>query len=97
MECRHCQRSRVNRPRGLCWTCYYKPGVRDQYPSTSKYARRGVSDRTGRAPMPPNPTWARPGSPEKVAILEERARQRMALWHPADAPLDRESRKIGIW
>ena len=28
------------------------------------------------------------GSPEKVAILEERARLKQALWHPRDATLD---------
>ena len=37
--CRNCNRGPVNRPRGLCWSCYYTPGVRDQYPSTSKFAR----------------------------------------------------------
>ncbi len=49
MMCRHCQRVRSNRPRGLCWSCYYTPGVREKYPSTSKYARRGVSDLNGPA------------------------------------------------
>lgn len=38
MLCRHCVKNRVLRPRGLCWRCYYRPGVRDLYPSTSKYA-----------------------------------------------------------
>lgn len=41
MICRHCQRNKANRPRGLCWSCYYRPGIRDQYPSTSKYAPTG--------------------------------------------------------
>lgn len=36
-RCRHCDTNAVNRPRGLCWTCYYTPGVLDLYPSTSKY------------------------------------------------------------
>lgn len=36
--CRHCQKVKPNRPRGLCWTCYYTPGVLERYPSTSKYA-----------------------------------------------------------
>lgn len=36
MKCRHCQRNRVCRPRGLCWNCFYKPGVRDLYPSTAR-------------------------------------------------------------
>ncbi len=39
-RCRHCRKSSVSRPRGLCWGCYYTPGVRDLYPITSKFARR---------------------------------------------------------
>ena len=50
--CRHCRRSGVNRPRGLCWTCYYTPGVRELYPSGSKYARRGVGNFCGTPPPP---------------------------------------------
>lgn len=94
--CRNCHQSKPNRPRGLCWSCYYKPGVRDRYPSTSKFARRGVGDYNGKSPLPPFGTPARPGSPEKVAILEQRARMRLSLWHPGDAPMDIESRRLGI-
>lgn len=36
--CRHCGGDKVNRPRGLCWSCYYTPGVKALYPSTSKHA-----------------------------------------------------------
>ena len=85
MICRHCQQAKVNRPRGLCWTCYYRPGIREKYPSTSKFARRGVGNFNGPAPLPSFPTEALPGSPEKVAVLAERARNRQALWHPHDA------------
>jgi hypothetical protein len=85
-----------NRPRGLCWSCYYTPGVRDLYPSTSKFARRGVGDFNGRACLPPRPTAALPGTPEKVAVLIERARLRQDLWHPADAPMDVESSCLGV-
>jgi hypothetical protein len=83
--CRHCGRAKVNRPRGLCWTCYYTPGVKEQFPSTSKYARRGVGNFTGNAPAPPVPTTAAPGSPEKMEVLAMRARLKQALWHPLDA------------
>lgn len=38
--CRHCGHALVTRPLGLCWRCYYVPGVRERYPSTSKYAKR---------------------------------------------------------
>jgi hypothetical protein len=85
MLCRHCQHAVISRPRQLCWSCYYAPGVRDRYPSTSKFGRRGVGNFFGKAPLPPFPTTARPGSPEKVALLEQRAQQRQQLFHPHDA------------
>jgi hypothetical protein len=69
----------------LCWTCYYTPGVKEQYPSTSKYARRGAGIFHGTAPLPSVPTTAAPGTPEKLAVLEQRARLNQALFHPADA------------
>lgn len=85
--CKHCRKSKVNRPRGLCWTCYYTPGVKDRYPSTSKYARRGVGNFNGNAPLP-EPTTAPPGTAEKMAVLELRAQLKQALWHPLDAQYD---------
>ena len=39
--CRHCTQSKVNRPRGLCWSCYYTPGVREHTSSRSQ-ARTGT-------------------------------------------------------
>lgn len=51
------------------------------YPSTSKFGRRGAGS-CGYAL--PEPTEALPGSPEKMAVLEERARRGLALWHPGD-------------
>ena len=96
MKCRHCQRVESNRPRGLCWSCYYTPGVRELYPSTSKFARRGLANGNLDMPVPTEPTAAAPGSPEKVAILEDRARRGLALWHPLDAPMDTESFALGV-
>jgi hypothetical protein len=85
MLCRHCHESRANRPRGLCWGCYYAPGIRDRYPSTSKFARRGVGVGVWAQPADA-PTRALPGTPEKVAVLEQRARKHQDLWHPLDGP-----------
>src|SRR5438874_1522881 len=86
MLCRHCNKVRSNRPRGLCWSCYYSPGVREQYPSTSKFARRGVKDFNGRTKLG-EPTDALPGSEEKIRILMERARLGLSLFHPQDATI----------
>jgi hypothetical protein len=96
MLCRHCQKVRSNRPRGLCWSCYYRPGVRDMYPSTSKYARRGVSDFNGKTALAAEPTEALPGTPEKVAVLMERARLGLSLWHPHDATLERAAKPLSV-
>lgn len=85
MNCRHCHEAPVSRPRGLCWSCYYTPGVRDLYPSTSKFGRRGHGNFNGNAPLPAFPTRALPGTQEKIAVLEERARLKLCLWHPDDA------------
>lgn len=92
--CRHCSKCKVNRPRGLCWSCYYTPGVKESYPSTSKYARRGVGNFNGNAPLPDAPTTAAPGSPEKLAVLELRAKLKQALFHPADATFTGDPRPL---
>lgn len=86
MLCQHCGQAKVSRPRGLCWCCYYQPGVREQYPSVSKFSRRGRGLKASR-PLPGQPTGALPGTPEKVAVLGQRAELHQELWHPGDAQL----------
>ena len=83
--CQHCGHAKAGRPRGLCWTCFYLPGVRERYAvSDSPYARRGLANGNRNAPLPESPTDALPGSEAKIAILAERARRREALFHPQD-------------
>ena len=100
MMCRHCQETTVSRPRGLCWSCYYREGVRDLYPSTSKYGRRGPGNSYSKPLPAAGPTDAMPGSPEKILILMQRAQARQELWHPDDATLagpvgERELAQVG--
>ena len=85
MICRHCNHAPISRPRRLCWSCYYTPGVRELYPSTSKFGRRGLGNFNGTRPLPAFPTNAVPGSPEKIEVLAQRAQLRLNLWHPDDA------------
>jgi hypothetical protein len=82
-DCRHCRRRKAYKPRGLCFTCFGTPGVRDLFPSHSKYARRGLGTGNHDRP-PPAPTSAPPGSPDKLAVLEQRAAAGQELWHPDD-------------
>lgn len=94
--CKHCRTNKVNRPRGLCWNCYYTPGVKEQFPSTSKYARRGVGNFTGNAPFDEEPTVHAPGTPEKMAVMEARAKRKLALWHPLDAQYEGDPRPLSV-
>lgn len=85
--CRHCHKSKVNRPRGLCWHCYYTEGVKELYPSTSKYAMRGIGNgmNFNPPPDPEGPTRFAPGTPEKLEVLVRRAKLRYAIFHEFDA------------
>jgi hypothetical protein len=64
----------------------------------SKFARRGVGNHNRGRSLPPAPTSALPGTPEKVAILCQRARDGFSLWHPADPTLFAETggRRKGV-
>ena len=83
-RCRHCGRDKVNRPLGLCWTCYYRPGVREQYPTLSRFANRGIGDEYKPVVRPPRRTDALPGTPEKLAVIAERVRMGWTVDHPDD-------------
>ena len=82
--CLHCHRRLVNRPRGLCWSCYYRADIRNLYPSTSKFRGKGILDFNGKTSSAECPTQAPAGSPEKIAVMERRASLGQELWHPKD-------------
>jgi hypothetical protein len=75
--------------------CYYDRRVRALYAARSN-GRRGLDNSGRERPLPP-PTTALPGSPEKIAILQQRAAQGLELWHPDDERLDRRilRRRVG--
>lgn len=87
MLCRSCKKVRSNRPRGLCYSCYYKPSVRALFPSTSKFARKGAGIGVHCTKSSAVPTEAIPGSEEKIRVLMERVARGEDLWHPSDASL----------
>ena len=80
--CRHCGTRTVSRPRGLCSSCYYRREIREQY---AVVAQAYDTDRHNQhRHVLGTPTRALPGTPEKVAVLMERARLGQALWHLQD-------------
>lgn len=80
--CIHCYVRKANRPRRLCWSCYYRPGVRDLYPDRNNY---GIKDFSKRA-LPTRPTNALPGTEDKIKVFIERAKKGEELFHKDDAP-----------
>lgn len=88
IACKHCKKGLVNRPRGLCWACYYTPGVKELYPSTSKYARRGNGGGMVGLPLAPETTVALPGTAEKVAVMAARSAAGFSIFHPNDGPTE---------
>jgi len=85
--CRHCQYEGNTYGAGICWKCYYTPGIRKLYPSCkSKFAPRPENEDINGGYSPPScPTATLPGTDEKIAVLAERLKQRVSLWHPHDA------------
>jgi len=83
--CRNCGFRPGNCPRGLCSACYYTPGIRNQYPTSTHFgARRGLGLGNKLAFLRPEPTDHPPGSPGKVEVLAERVRLGQMLWCDAD-------------
>ena len=83
-KCRHCGRPKVNRPRGLCWGCWGRRDVRESYPITSKFARRGVGNSNAASKPAASPCPHPQGSPGRIDTLSARAAAGESLWHPGD-------------
>ena len=94
MTCRHCRNPKrtVNRPRGLCWYCFYTPGVKERYRMFVHRSEVGKFHTGG--PTQPIPTTAAPGTPEKLQVLEARARAGQHVFHPADARYEGDPRPV---
>lgn len=82
--CRHCGKKPANRPRGLCWPCYYTPGVKDRYPSTSKHAVRGLGNGCFASRPASHPCPHPIGSEGRIQTMQERANRGESMYHPAD-------------
>ena len=84
-------RSRVKRPRGLCYSCFARVEVRVRYAKEYRPDKNGhVKSRVSAAayvtrPVPPAaPTRHAPGTPEKVAVMAARVARGELLFHPLD-------------
>ena len=89
-RCRHCNHTPANKPRGLCWHCYYiAPGVRDLYPRHPRLSARDFCDNDYQGfDLPAETTLEPPGSPGKIAAMTARAEVGVNLFHPQDAGME---------
>lgn len=84
--CRHCDRDRYIEGRGLCGRCYKTPAIRAVYPMLRDVLPRGRAPEAAPSGIDPHaPTAHPPGSPEKEAVLKERAAAGLPLFHRGDA------------
>ncbi|OWK37554.1 hypothetical protein [Fimbriiglobus ruber] len=84
--CRHCGVKPVNRPRRLCWGCYYTPEIKALYKPLGTHAgRRDIGRGEHPRPLPADPCPHQPGTAGKIAELIRRAEAGEGLWHPGDA------------
>jgi hypothetical protein len=93
-SCLHCEQAEPCCPRGLCRRCYRRSEIRKRFPPIKLRRDAFPVDRKYlrcQAPLPEQPTAARPGTETKIAVLCQRVQEGYQLWHPDDAPMDRES------
>lgn len=83
--CRHCGESVISRPRGLCWGCYYRPGVRERYAPINPRGHRGLGVDLMRGRPSLTPTDHLPGTEGKLLVMMQRALRGEELFHPDDA------------
>ena len=79
--CQDCGINPASR-RSRCWRCYTEAKKKRDY---QRFKCIGLAAQGGPAP---EPTKARPGSPEKEKVLTDRALQGVDLHHPEDATLE---------
>lgn len=68
----------------MCTTCYPKQEIRQRYGPIHNSPLYYIREDFVRLPPLPEPTDAPPGSESKVAVLEQRASKKLALFHPHD-------------
>ncbi len=87
--CQNCRRENaVMCGRGLCTRCHSNLEIRYRFQSAHPLGRRGArTDANITLPLDANPTPFLPGSPEKEAVMSQRAAAGHCVNHPLDAKL----------
>ena len=84
--CRHCHRTiGLPKPKGLCGRCYYEPAINCQYDFLTPSRGKNASLNTNARPKPARkPTFAQPGSEQKIEVMTERVDAGEEVFHPGD-------------
>ena len=100
MMCRHCQRVKFQpSPGPLLVVLLHARGVREKFPSTSKFARRGIgADFNGRGfRLPGADQRLAPGTEEKGPRPRTACPTWRAAWHAASTPNSKQSLRCSKW
>lgn len=81
-DCASCGKERRLR-RGLCAKCYFTPEIREKFATTPSCSFTNIGLGSTSKELG-EPTKARPGTEEKLRVLEDRAEKRRVLFHPDD-------------
>lgn len=81
--CINCSRGPAFRRR-LCSTCYRTPAIRQQHQRVIEAQQKVVVPRARRGRVPARATDARPGTPEKLAVMMARLAAGECLFHKDD-------------
>lgn len=83
MPCRHCGNTRSIDRRNLCQKCYRKRSTINRYKPLPSSGYTGLLADRNSYPLP-EPTDVMPGTPEKIAVMIDRAERGLAVLHPED-------------
>ena len=89
IECLLCGKLKPHKSRYLCLACYQNPASKKLKIPTQFRVDRDNLELAHRVPASPakNPTQAKPGSQEKIAVMQERYEKNQHIHHPEDAKI----------
>lgn len=97
--CVHCKR-RVQKSKGLCWSCFRDPDVHLRIDYPTEWARisasRSSAPAVSSSPPPAESTDTEPGSDERIAVLSERVMRGESVSHPDDRTLGERPREWSV-
>ena len=82
MSCRNCGKPKVNRPRGLCWGCFYCLAIRERYAPLGALGEAGAKGHRDEEPT----------TEDLDALIAEQMKRLPRWWWSDVAEMERRER-----